>query len=253
MQLDGDVQWQTELPELYPRMLEEEGPRTSARGIVLLEDVFQLDDLFSLSAVHIHVTGDLIKDVEELNFGLNNDLTYDNCHHGLLPFAIIGVSMAMASKSRHPEDQFSHTSTLTLAEVRVSVETTSDVIPSDYHGMINLLKCYVELLWLDVGPQFGHDEELVLWITADLNARQHIFEALAAQQIVPLLWQVFYGRPMFLLNLNQRLGQPSADTSTNDIRPGEARDDRAGAPQHAVCPAIRKKCRRAVRGKGWTS
>jgi hypothetical protein len=76
-----DTQWLTDLPELYSRMLEE--GRTTARVKALLEDIFQPDDLFSLSAVHIHVTADLAKDIKELNLGYNNDLTYDNCHRGI--------------------------------------------------------------------------------------------------------------------------------------------------------------------------
>jgi hypothetical protein len=105
----------------------------------LLGDVFQPNDIYLLVAVHIHVTADLAKDVKELNFGNNNDLTYDNCHRGLSPFALIGVSMATASKRRRHKDRFSRTSTLTLAEV-ASAETTPNTIPSEYHGMINLLK-----------------------------------------------------------------------------------------------------------------
>jgi hypothetical protein len=113
-----DAQWLTDLPDLYPRMLEE--GRTTARVKALLGDVFQPDDIYSLSAVHIQVTADLAKDVKELNFGHNYDLTYNNCHRGLSPFAMIGVSMATASKRRRHEDCFSRTSTLTLAEVASS-------------------------------------------------------------------------------------------------------------------------------------
>jgi hypothetical protein len=43
---------------------------------------------------------DMAKDVKELNFGYNNDVAYDSCHRGLSPFAVIGVSMATASKRR---------------------------------------------------------------------------------------------------------------------------------------------------------
>jgi hypothetical protein len=214
-----DAQWLTDLPELYPRMLEE--GRTSARVKALLEDVFQPDDIYSLSAVHIHVTADLAKDVKELNFGYNNDLTYDNCHRGISPFAMIGVSMATASKRRRHEDRFSRTSTLTLAEV-ASSETVPDAIPSEYHGMISLLKRYVELLRLVVGPRCGH-YELVLRITAEINARQHIFEALTARQIASLLWQVFMdARRFFSTAIDGRgnLPQTLLRTMYNEVAAG---------------------------------
>jgi hypothetical protein len=198
----------------------EEG-RTSARVKALLEDVFQPDDIYSLSAVHIHVTADLAKDIKELNFGYNNDLTYDNCHRGISPFAMIGVSMATASKRRRHEDRFSRTSTLTLAEVAMA-ETAPDAIPAEYHGMINLLKRYVELLRLVVGPRCGH-YELVLRITAEVNARQHIFEALTARQIASLLWQIFMDARRFFstsIDIRGNLPQTLLRTAYNEVAAG---------------------------------
>jgi hypothetical protein len=198
----------------------EEG-RTTARAKALLGDVFQPDDIYSLAAVHIHMTANLAKDVKELNFGYNHDLTYDNCHRGLSPFAMIGVSMATASKRRRHEDRFSRTSTLTLAEV-ASAETTPDAIPSGYHGMLNLLKRYVELLRLVVGPRCGH-YELVLRITAEINARQHVFEALTARQIASLLWQVFMdARRFFSTGIDGRgnLPQTLLRTTYNEVAAG---------------------------------
>jgi hypothetical protein len=70
-----DAQWDTDLPELYTRMLEE--GRTTARIKALLEDTFRPDDMFSLSLVYLGVTADMAKDLKELNFGYNNDLSYD--------------------------------------------------------------------------------------------------------------------------------------------------------------------------------
>jgi hypothetical protein len=59
--------------------------------------------------------------------------------------------MGTASKRRRHEDRFSWTSTLTLTEV-AQAETTPNIIPSEYHGMLNLLKQYVQLLQLILGP-----------------------------------------------------------------------------------------------------
>jgi hypothetical protein len=214
-----DAQWLTDLPELYPRMLEE--GRTTARVKALLETLLQPDDIFSLSAVQIHVTADMAKDIKELNFGYNNDLTYDNCHRGISPFTMIGVSMATASKRRRYEDRFSRTSTLTLAEV-AQAETTPDAIPSEYHGMINLLKRYAELLRLLLGPRCGH-YELVLRITAELNARQHIFEALTARQIASLLWQIFMDSRRFFstgMDVRGNLPQTLLRNTYNEVAAG---------------------------------
>jgi hypothetical protein len=78
-----DARWDTDLPEVYTRMLEE--GRTTARVKALLEDIFRPQDLLSLASVHLGVTTDLAKDVKELNYGYSNDWSYDTCHRGILP------------------------------------------------------------------------------------------------------------------------------------------------------------------------
>jgi hypothetical protein len=78
--------------------------RTNARVKALLEDTFRPADRYSLSAVYLQATADMAKDLKELNFGYSNDLSYDTCHRGISPFAVIGVPMAMASKRRRHAD-----------------------------------------------------------------------------------------------------------------------------------------------------
>jgi hypothetical protein len=55
----NDAHWDTSLPKLYTWMLEE--GRTTARVKALLEDVFQPDDMYSLTSVHLGVTTDMAK------------------------------------------------------------------------------------------------------------------------------------------------------------------------------------------------
>jgi hypothetical protein len=177
-----DAQWDTDLPEIYTRMLDE--GRTTARVRALLEDTFRPDDQFSLVSVHLGVTADMAKDLKELNFGYNNDLSYDTSHRGISPFAVIGVSMATASKRRRQADRFTRTSNLTLAEVALA-ETVPDALPADYHGLVNLLRRYVEFLRHIVGERSGHYTE-VRRIAAEMNARQYIFENLDAPSDHPM-------------------------------------------------------------------
>jgi hypothetical protein len=73
-----DAQWETDLLELYTRMLEE--GRTTAKVKALLEDIFRPDDDFSLAAVQINVTDKLAKDIKNINLGYNNDISYECCH-----------------------------------------------------------------------------------------------------------------------------------------------------------------------------
>jgi hypothetical protein len=79
-----------------PSMLEEGW--TTARVKALLEDIFRLDNLFSLDAMHLNVSEDLAKDVKGLNCGYSNDVSYESSHRGMSPFAVIGISMATASR-----------------------------------------------------------------------------------------------------------------------------------------------------------
>jgi hypothetical protein len=69
-------------------------------------------------------------------------------------------------------------------------DTNPDPIPTDYHGMVNLLQRYTMFLHQLVGDRSGHYVE-VRRIAAELNSHQHIFEALDAPQIASLLWQIF--------------------------------------------------------------
>jgi hypothetical protein len=202
-----DAQWDTDLPEVYTRMLEE--GRTTSRVKALLEDIFRPDDLLSLAKVHIGVTTDMAKDVKELNFGYSNDWSYDTCHWGLSPFAVIGVLMATASKHRRQADRFTRTNNLTLAEI-AQAETLPDSLPTEYHGLVNLLRRYVELLRHMVGERSGHFVE-VMRITAELNARQFIFEALEPNQVASLLWQIFMdARRFFSTGIGTRGNLPQS-------------------------------------------
>ena len=99
-----NAQCDTDLPEVYTRMLEE--GCTTARVKALLEDVFRPQDLLLLTNVHLGVTTDLAKDIKKLNFGYSNNWSYDTCHRGISPFVVIGVSMATASKCCHQADRF---------------------------------------------------------------------------------------------------------------------------------------------------
>jgi hypothetical protein len=166
----------------------EEG-RTPTRVKALLEDLFRPEDIFDLSTVHLRVTGDIAKDVKDINHGFNNDLSYDTCRRGVSPFTVIGVSVATASRRCRIAECYTQTTNLTLSEV-ASADTSPGPIPTEYHGLVNLLHFYVGVLQTVVGERYGHYIE-VRRIAAEIISQQHIFENLAAKQITSLLWQRF--------------------------------------------------------------
>jgi hypothetical protein len=214
-----DLQWGTDLPELYSRMLEE--GRTTARVKALLEDIFRPADLFSLESVQLSATDEMAKDIKNLNFGHNNDLSYESSHRGVSPFAVIGVSMATASRRRCQADRYSRTNNLTLAEVTMA-DTNPDPIPTDYHGTVNLLRRYTMFLQHLVGPRSDHYVE-VRRITAEMNNHQQMFETLGARQIASLLWQIFLDSRRFFsagMDVRGNLPQSLLRTAYNEIAAG---------------------------------
>jgi hypothetical protein len=198
----------------------EEG-QTTARIKALLEDIFRPTDMFSLESVQLNATDDMAKEVKNLNYGYNNDVTYESCHRGISPFAVIGISMATASRRRRQADRYTRSSNLTLREVSMA-DKNPDPIPTDYHGMVNLLRRYTMFLHHLVGDRSGHYVE-VRRIAAELNSHQHIFEALDARQIASLLWQIFMdARPFFLAGIDVRgnLPQSLLRTTYNKVAAG---------------------------------
>jgi hypothetical protein len=214
-----DAQWATDLPEIYSRMLEE--GRTTSRIKALLEDTFRPDDDFSLEAVHLGVTDEMAKDLKELNFGFNRDLSHDTSQRGISPFAVIGISMATASRRRRQAERYSRANNLTLTEVTMA-DTTPDPIPTQYHGAVNLIRRYLAFLEHLVGGRCVHYVE-VRRIAAVLNRQQHIFEELDARQIASLLWQIFLdARRFFSAGIDARgnLPQSLLRTTFNEISAG---------------------------------
>jgi hypothetical protein len=89
-------------------------------------------------------------------------------------------------------------------------DTNPDPIPTEYHGTVNLLRRYTMFLQHIVGPRCTHYVE-VRRITAELNNRQHIFEALDARQIASLLWQIFMdARRFFSTGIDVRGNLPQS-------------------------------------------
>jgi hypothetical protein len=198
----------------------EEG-RTTERIKALLEDIFRPVDLFSLESVQLGATDDMAKDVKNLNYGYNKDLCYESSHRGISPFAVIGVSMATASRRRRQADRYTRTSNLTLAEVTMA-DTIPDPIPTEYHGAVNLLRRYTMFLQHIVGHRCGHYVE-VRRITAELNNHQHLFEALDARQIASLLWQIFMDARRFFsagIDVRGNLPQSLLRTTYNEVAAG---------------------------------
>jgi hypothetical protein len=101
-------------------------------------------------------------------------------------------------------------------------DTNPDLIPTEYHGMVNLLRCYTAFLHHLVGDRLGHYVE-VRPITAELNSHQHIFEALDARQIASLLRQIFMDARCFFsagIEVRGNVPQSLLRTTYNKVAAG---------------------------------
>jgi len=182
-----DAQWNTHLPPVYGRMLEE--GRKTAKVRALLTDLLRPDDPSSLNSVIVHVTDEMAKDLKELNFGFGNDLTYASCHRGISPFAVVGISMATASGRRRKTDRLKRATHLSVADISDN-DTFPDPLPTKFLGLMELLKRYLAYLRTVTEVQCSHYAQ-VLRIAKELVNQAHVFEDIVARQIASLVWQIF--------------------------------------------------------------
>jgi hypothetical protein len=184
-----DAEFDTEKPDVYGRMLTE-GRKTISRVRALLEDILRPQgDMSALSTVVVHVTDNLARDVKELNFGYQNDRTYETCHRGLSTFTVVNVSMSTMSSRSRKADRLKRATFLTPADVGGG-DSFPDPIPIRYINAMELLKRYIHLLDAIVGKKCHH-RQMVFEITHEMLQHAHVFEGLTPRHIASLLWQVF--------------------------------------------------------------
>ena len=216
-----DHEFDLERPAIYDRMLTE-GRKPMSRVRVLLEDILRpQDDLTSLSTVLVQVTDDIAKDKKELNFGFGEDVTYQSCHRGLSPFAVVNVSMATMSMRQQKAERYAKVTFQTSADVEAN-ESFPDPIPTTFHEATELLKRY--MYWLDaiVGHKCDH-RVLVHAITQELLSRARAFEHLGSNRIASLLWQIFLDARRFFSSAVDRPGrlpQSHLRHILNEVRSG---------------------------------
>jgi len=167
-----------------------EGCKTIARVRAHLEDILRPQgDMSALSTVVVHVTDNLARDVNELNFGYQNDRTYETCHRGLSPFTVVDVSMSTMSSRSRKADRLKRATFLTPADVARG-DSFPDPIPTRYIDAMELLKRYIHLLDAIVGKKCHH-RQMVFEITHEMLQHAHVFEELTPRHIASLLWQRF--------------------------------------------------------------
>ena len=84
-----------DLPAIYATMLVE--GRTLPKVEAVLQN-FLLPTDEELDPVKVYVSPELVHDIKDLSFGYDDDLSFENCHRGISPFAVMAVAMEHQAK-----------------------------------------------------------------------------------------------------------------------------------------------------------
>jgi hypothetical protein len=173
-------------PSIYGAML------TEGRSMAKVEAVLQqflAPAANDWDPIRIYVSAELARDMKDLKFGWGNENTYDTCHRGISPFAVLQVSVEQQNKRRKVQERANRATHLSTEDVR-SMEADPGYCPGSYYGMLNLIKRYIRLLTVFFGPGCGHLLEVqgVYQMLADKSA---VYETMTGDLIAETLWQIF--------------------------------------------------------------
>jgi hypothetical protein len=149
----SDAEWETNLPPMYPMILEHHRKTAGIRQV--LQALFQEQGTSTLEAVTIYVTDNMVKDIKELNFGFSGDMTYAMCHRGLSPFTVADISMQTASQRQRLAERLRRVTYISSTDVHEG-DTSPDPLPTIYYGLVQFLKTYIVLLKVTAGPKCSH-------------------------------------------------------------------------------------------------
>ena len=170
--------------------------RTLPRVEAILQEAFvPLPD--AESPVHIFVSADLVRDVKDLRFGFNNDLSsFEICHRGISPFTVVAMSHEQASSRKRLHERMSRVSFLTSPDV-ARMESQLNPCPRMCEGLLRLLATYQKLLTVLFGTQCKYFLE-VRAMRRMLVLKLPQFEKLPAESIPDPL-ECPLGRPHIFL------------------------------------------------------
>lgn len=173
-------------PPIYAAMLTE--GRTMAKVEAVLQRFFE-PIATHWDPVKIYVSTELTRDIKDLRFGYGNENTYDTCHRGISPFAVLQVSMEQQTKRRRIQERADRATHLSTDDVR-EMEAEPGSCPGTYFTMLGLLKKYIQLLTVLFGPGCAHLVE-VQGVYQILSAKSAVYETMTAELVAETLWHVF--------------------------------------------------------------
>ena len=137
--------------------------------------------------IRLYVSQELVRDMKDLKLGWGNKNTYDMCHRGITPFAVMQVSMDQQTKRRTMQERGERATYLSTEDVRAPEAEPGCCIAS-YHNMLNLLKRYIRLLTVLFGAGCSHLTEV--WGVYQVLAKKGaVYESMSMELIAEILWQ----------------------------------------------------------------
>ena len=200
-------------PPIYAVILAE------GRSMVKVEAVLQkfmapaADDW---DPVRVYISQELVRDMKDLKFGWGNENTYDTCHRGISPFAVLQVSMEQQTKRRKTQERAERATFLSTEDVR-SLEAEPGCCPPTYYSMLNLLKRYIRLLTVLFGPRCAHLTE-VQGVYQSLAEKAAVYETMSSELVAETIWQVFLDARECFSHLGPGLPESALYTLRHYIR-----------------------------------
>ena len=200
-------------PPIYAVFLAE------GRSMVKVEAVLQMylapppDDW---DPIRLYVSQELVRDMKDLKLGWGNENTYDTCHRGITPFAVMQVSMDQQTKRRKTQERAERATYLSTEDVR-ELEAEPGCCPASYHSMLTLLKRYIRLLTVLFGAGCSHLTEVqgVYQVLAEKGA---VYELMSMEVIAEILWRVFVDARECFSHLGPTLPESQLYSLRHDIR-----------------------------------
>ena len=173
-------------PPIYGAMLAE--GRTMPKVEAVLQQ-YLAPSVGDWDPIRIYVSAELVRDMKELKFGWGNENTYDTCHRGISPFAVLQVSMEQQTKRRKVQERADRATYLSTDDVR-SLEGDPGCCPGSYHSMLTLIRRYIRMLTVFFGAGCTHllEVQAVYQVLSDKSA---IYEAMSNELVAETLWQIF--------------------------------------------------------------
>lgn len=173
-------------PPIYAAMLAE--GRTIPKVEAVLHK-FLSPPIGDWDPIRIYVSTELVRDMKDLKFGWGNENTYDTCHRGISPFAVLQVSMEQQQKRRRINERAMRATHLSTEDIR-SLEGDPGSCPETYHSMLNLIRRYIRLLTVFFGNGCSHLLE-VQAVFQVLSDKVMVYETMSAELVAETLWQIF--------------------------------------------------------------